>query len=471
MLAICLTVRAQSRLVSVAPYYGGHKAALSLTFDDGLEEHYTLLYPQLKARALKATFAIIGSKAGGIMHSKQDRTDGTDGTPCMTWHMLRKMAADGQEIASHGWEHKAVTRLDPQALHNEIWRNDSAIMANIGKRPMTYVYPGNAKTADAVMLCEQGRAGSRTFQMSLGSKRTMPFLQRYIDDLIRNGQWGVTMTHGISQGYDHFHDPQVLWLFLDYICSKHHQLWIAPHCDVAAYVKERDNCRLTVDTTAAGLAVNVSMPLDAQIYHHELTLAVHAPVAAATQDGRQLSLVSENGTTLVNINPHGGTVQLLRPMMSAGQTIELPAMGWSSWNTYRVNISDSLIMRQANAMVSKGLREAGYTYINIDDGYFGGRDEQSGRLKIHPTRFPQGLNPVVQHIHGLGLKAGIYSDAGANTCGNWYDNDSIAEGVGLYGHDQQDCDMFFRELGFDEVAQPNLCNKAGLPAIPFEIKL
>lgn len=124
-------------------------------------------------------------------------------------------------------------------------------------------------------------------------------------------------------------------------------------------------------------------------------------------------------------------------------------MGWSSWNTYHVNISDSLIMRQADAMVSKGLKDAGYRYVNIDDGYFGGRDAKTGRLLTHPTRFPRGLKPVADHIHRLGLKAGIYSDAGANTCGSWYDNDTIAIGVGLYGHDQQDCDMFFKELGFD----------------------
>ena len=129
--------------------------------------------------------------------------------------------------------------------------------------------------------------------------------------------------------------------------------------------------------------------------------------------------------------------------------IELPTMGWSSWNTYRININDSLIMRQADAMVSQGLHDVGYTYINIDDGFFGGRDPQTGRLLIHPTRFPRGLQSVVSYIHSLGLKAGIYSDAGANTCGNWYDKDSIAQGVGLYGHDRQDCDMFYRELGFD----------------------
>ena len=63
-------------------------------------------------------------------------------------------------------------------------------------------------------------------------------------------------------------------------------------------------------------------------------------------------------------------------------------MGWSSWNTYHVNISDSLIMRQADAMVAKGLKAAGYTFVNIDDGYFGGRDKLTGQLLIHATRFP-----------------------------------------------------------------------------------
>jgi len=124
-------------------------------------------------------------------------------------------------------------------------------------------------------------------------------------------------------------------------------------------------------------------------------------------------------------------------------------MGWSSWNTYHVNISDSLIISQADALIAKGLKEAGYTYINIDDGFFGGRDPKTGRLLVHPTRFPRGLKPVVEHIHHLGLKAGIYSDAGRNTCGSIYDADTIGVGVGLYGHDQQDCDFFFRDMGFD----------------------
>ena len=132
-----------------------------------------------------------------------------------------------------------------------------------------------------------------------------------------------------------------------------------------------------------------------------------------------------------------------------GRDIERPTMGWSSWNTYYIDINDSLIMSQADAMVRLGLKDAGFLYINIDDGYFGGRDKATGRLLIHPTRFPRGLKPVVDYIHGLGLKSGIYSDAGANTCGNFWNDDTIAKNVGLLGHEQQDIDFFFKELGCD----------------------
>lgn len=124
-------------------------------------------------------------------------------------------------------------------------------------------------------------------------------------------------------------------------------------------------------------------------------------------------------------------------------------MGWSSWNTFGINISESTIKAQAAALRSKGLLKVGYDHINIDDGYFGGRDKTTGQLLIHPTRFPNGLEPVVKYIHALGEKAGIYSDGGHNTCGNYHGGDKIAQGVGLYEHDQQDCDFFFKELGFD----------------------
>lgn len=125
-----------------------------------------------------------------------------------------------------------------------------------------------------------------------------------------------------------------------------------------------------------------------------------------------------------------------------------PLMGWSSWNTYRVNINEGLIKKQADALVSRGLEDAGYIYINVDDGFFGWRDE-SGKMHPHKERFPNGMKVISDYIHSLGLRAGIYSDAGHNTCGSIWDNDAHGVGSGLYGHEQQDMDLYLKEWNFD----------------------
>ena len=136
------------------------------------------------------------------------------------------------------------------------------------------------------------------------------------------------------------------------------------------------------------------------------------------------------------------------PSAEESAAADPPVMGWSSWNTYHVNISDTLIMRQADAMVAKGLKAAGYRYINIDDGFFGYRDS-TGLMHAHPQRFPRGLRPVADYIHSLGFKAGIYSDAGSHTCGSRYDNDENGFWAGLYGHERQDAELYFNDWGFD----------------------
>lgn len=128
--------------------------------------------------------------------------------------------------------------------------------------------------------------------------------------------------------------------------------------------------------------------------------------------------------------------------------IETPTMGWSSWNTFAVNISEDIIKGQADAMVSRGLKDAGYQYINIDDGFQYGRTS-AGKVRIHPQRFPNGLKVVSDYIHSKGLKAGIYSDAGDCTCGSISNGDTRNTNVGFYGYEQVDADYYFKELEFD----------------------
>ncbi|TXD46451.1 glycoside hydrolase family 27 protein [Polaribacter sp. IC073] len=127
---------------------------------------------------------------------------------------------------------------------------------------------------------------------------------------------------------------------------------------------------------------------------------------------------------------------------------QTPIMGWSSWNNFHVNINEEIIKGQADFMVSSGMAAAGYSYVNIDDGFFGGRDSE-GNLLVHPERFPNGMKVISDYIHSKGLKAGIYSDAGINTCGSQWDKDTISVGSGLLGHDRKDLKLMLKDWNYD----------------------
>ena len=141
----------------------------------------------------------------------------------------------------------------------------------------------------------------------------------------------------------------------------------------------------------------------------------------------------------------GLRIECPRPVVPANPLT--PLMGWSSWNTFAEHISEDIILGVAQAMATNGLKDAGYVYVNIDDGFFNGHGPD-GRLRFNPTRFPNGMKGTVDGIHALGMKAGTYSDAGDNTCAS-YGGDKSGLGAGLYGHDDADCRLHFNELGFD----------------------
>ena len=124
-----------------------------------------------------------------------------------------------------------------------------------------------------------------------------------------------------------------------------------------------------------------------------------------------------------------------------------PTMGWSSWNTFALNINENLIKGQADAMHQNGLQKAGYLYVNIDDGYWDGRGDD-GHLRLNTKLFPNGMRSLVDYIHMLGLKAGIYSDAGDNTCGSG-GRHAWGLGVGFAGHEEEDCKLYFLDWDFD----------------------
>ena len=109
-----------------------------------------------------------------------------------------------------------------------------------------------------------------------------------------------------------------------------------------------------------------------------------------------------------------------------------PPMGWNSWNKFGCNVSDELVRGMADAMVKSGMKDAGYQYVVIDDCWQVSRDAH-GDIVADPQRFPHGIKAVADYVHSIGLKFGIYSDAGAKTCQGR---------PGGLGHEYQDALMY-----------------------------
>lgn len=112
-------------------------------------------------------------------------------------------------------------------------------------------------------------------------------------------------------------------------------------------------------------------------------------------------------------------VLIILALSSSAQKFEdlakTPPMGWNSWNKFGCNVSGKLITEMADAMVNNGMLEAGYSYLVIDDCWQIGRDSL-GNIIPDPERFPKGMKAVADYVHNRGLKFGIYSCAGSETC-------------------------------------------------------
>jgi alpha-galactosidase len=130
-----------------------------------------------------------------------------------------------------------------------------------------------------------------------------------------------------------------------------------------------------------------------------------------------------------------------------------PPMGWNSWNKFQCNVDERMIRDIADAMVSSGMRDAGYQYVVIDDCWHGERDS-AGFIHPDPLRFPSGMKALADYVHAKGLKFGIYSCAGIKTCGGR---------PGSRGHEYQDA-LSYASWGVDYLKY-DWCNTSGLSAV------
>lgn len=168
--------------------------------------------------------------------------------------------------------------------------------------------------------------------------------------------------------------------------------------------------------------------------------------------------------------------------IDARGTAPLPPMGWNSWNAFNSDIDEDKVMASAKALIDTGLAAKGYRYVDIDDGWWLKRRTGDGHLIIRSARFPSAVTadgstsfrPLTDRLHAMGLKAGIYSDIGRNSCGQAYTANfanqpegTVAEReVGLYGHTAQDIALLMGEWNFDLIKVDGCGIRAMTPANP-----
>ncbi|MBV8832306.1 MAG: glycoside hydrolase family 27 protein [Acidobacteriaceae bacterium] len=133
-------------------------------------------------------------------------------------------------------------------------------------------------------------------------------------------------------------------------------------------------------------------------------------------------------------------------------------MGWNSWNSFANIVNSQIVQQQAKALASNGMKEAGYEYVVIDEGWWLGKRDAAGNILVEPKQWPA-MKPgqkdgdmanIAEYIHSLGLKAGIYTDAGRDGCSMYPDSGPKYMNTGSEGHYEQDF-LQFSKWGFDYV--------------------
>lgn len=302
--AIGCTADLDTEDIKVADYKDGKECAVSLTFDDSMKEHYTIVAPELEKRGFRGTFWM----CGGWMPAEPQYD-----TTHFTWAEAKEMSDKGHEMSNHSWSHPNMTTLSEDELKEQIRKNDEAILANLGKPSTTFCFPYNAYNDAVLAEVMKGRIGARLKEFWLGGQHSpKEYLQKQIEDALAAGSWIVGMTHGINYGYDCYEDASEFTDFLDYLKSLEDRIWIGTFRDVAAYTAVAKGISLNISKDGKEITVVPATNLDRTLYETPLTLEVNTDgkKIKAQQDGKTLETSYRNGKVYITFCPFGGAVTL-----------------------------------------------------------------------------------------------------------------------------------------------------------------
>ena len=285
--------------IKVTDYKDGKKCAVSLTFDDSMKEHYTIVAPELEKRGFRGTFWMPADPQADTTH--------------FTWAEAKEMSDNGHEMSNHSWSHPYLTMISEEELIEQIRKNDEAILENIGKPSTTFCFPYNAFNEKVLEKVMTGRIGARLKEFWLGGQHSpKEYLTKTVEDALAAGSWITGMTHGINYGYDCYTDPTEFTDFLDYLKSLEERIWVGTFRDVAAYTAVAKDVKLTVAPAEKGITVTPATTLDKTLYETPLTMEVTTggKKIKAEQDGKQLEVTYSGDKAYFSFCPFGGTVAI-----------------------------------------------------------------------------------------------------------------------------------------------------------------
>ncbi len=264
-------------MIQIAPYKDDHVAALCYTFDDGIQDQFSLAVPLLESHGFHGTFFIIPSRVVDTDAQVAAKKPGDWGG--VTWTRLREVAAHGHEIASHSWSHPNLRTSDATTVAFEIAHADEVLHEKLGIFPLTFCYPGNGATDDIQNLVLKNHLADRNGGVHLPSIGTPARFSDYqmigfggkdftlekanaaADQLIKEGKWATTVIHAIETGYAPF-SAKILSDHFDYVKTLQDKIWVDTFANVAGYVRQRMVAKISL---AAHTSNSVTFTLTAEL--------------------------------------------------------------------------------------------------------------------------------------------------------------------------------------------------------------
>ena len=258
--------------IRICPFKDNKSAAVSLTFDDGLLDHSTVVQPMLKEADIPGTFFIVPKYTDSALSQRDDPSK----RQFMTWDQVRSIAEDGHEIANHSSTHANLREANDELLYHEVVDSITDIESQTGQRPVTFCFPGNSRDQRALDYVLEHHINARTYQYGIGRKFEIAKFDDWLNQLVAKREWGVAMIHSIVDdfnGYDPLPEEEEDFAkLLASLKSSQDDIWTDTFADVSKYVQLRDSS--SIEWLYGRKQFIVKTDLDTEVYDIPLTVEV-----------------------------------------------------------------------------------------------------------------------------------------------------------------------------------------------------